>query len=145
MSDYSDLKKSAEAIEPGKYMAPQPYEEDRYYFDDELKTLEYMANAGPQVILALIAENERHESERGSDKCMASSANFLKEKARAERDSLKAENDAMRQFLRELHREFSNAADKCDEYISATTANKGLSIVFREQCKGIEMVLANES
>lgn len=95
--DKAKLRAAAEAAGPKDYFAPRPYEEDRHYDDQELKRLEFMAEADPATVLALLAEIERLEL-IGRISC-----NFDGYKAvLAERDQLKAENEALRKALGEI-------------------------------------------
>lgn len=56
--DKDKLRALAEAAGPKDYFAPQPYEEDRGYSDAEIRRLEFMAEADPATILALLDEND---------------------------------------------------------------------------------------
>lgn len=87
--DKAKLRAAAEAAGPKDYFAPRPYEEDRHYDDQELKRLEFMAEADPATVLALLAEIERHEAWRTA---------FLAERdaQMRQRDQLKAESEALR-------------------------------------------------
>lgn len=94
MGDYSELKRAAEAIEPGTFRTPEAWEEDRRYSDEEIRQIEFMALATPETVLALIAENE--QSQRGNV-----ILGDLVAKVVAERDQLKAKNKALRKGLAE--------------------------------------------
>lgn len=95
--DKAKLRAAAEAAGPKDYFAPRPYEEDRHYDDQELKRLEFMAEADPATVLALLAEIERIEL------ISRISCNHDGFKAvLAERDQLKAENEALRKQVSNL-------------------------------------------
>lgn len=66
MNDYSELKKAAEAITPGDFRAPEAWEEDRRYSDEEIRQIDFCALATPEAVLALIAENERLKTLRST-------------------------------------------------------------------------------
>lgn len=115
MTDYSELKRLAESVPEG-FAAPEAYEEDRRYSDEEVALLEFMGRATPAVVLAMIAENERYR-QYGCDTCDGSGhlhridgeyygactscgAHELG-RAKRERDQLRAEVEAMRGLLAE--------------------------------------------
>lgn len=90
------LKALAEAAGPKDYFAPRPYEEDRYYDDQEINRLEFMAEADPATILALLAEIE-HLRENHEKVCTNyNRASFASEERGKQIDQLKAENEALR-------------------------------------------------
>jgi hypothetical protein len=125
MTDYAELKNSAEKTKSLEYFPPEPYDDDRRYSDAEIAWLEFVNTATPDLILALIAENK---SLKGSCKAMGSrnidktlrenqrlkelvaklqesarvaaevkdGANRFGEGMEKERDQLKAENEALR-------------------------------------------------
>lgn len=63
MTDWSELKRLA--IEAGVtcFSAPEAYDDDRHYTMNELTYLEFLKQSAPCHVLALIAENERLETE----------------------------------------------------------------------------------
>lgn len=83
MTDYSELKQLAEASRVANHDERGPDEA----FQEALH---------PEVVLALIAENERLDGE--CEGCPMAIA----EELRKERDQLKAENDAMRTALEKI-------------------------------------------
>lgn len=115
MRDYSELKLLAEAAPEGPWFGPEYAPGTSYVFDVDLGTLlhyesidsekdaclRYVAAANPAAVLALIADIE--QSERGNVILGDHLAKVV-----AERDQLKAENEALRkdaeryQFLKNL-------------------------------------------
>lgn len=102
MPDYSELKRLAERIREGSILQGMNAEEAMFNFE---------CAATPNVILALIAENERYRK-YGCDTCdgsghlsradgeyfgaCASCGAYELEQTKRERDQIKAENEALR-------------------------------------------------
>lgn len=125
MSDYSELKRMAEAAPEGPWFGPEYAPGTSYVFDVDLGTLleyqsidsekddclRYVAAANPAAVLALIAENKRNQRIVLSA-CMSMGAIGeslgldmdsdgdemlgMVAELKAERDQLKAENEALR-------------------------------------------------
>ena len=103
MSDYSELKRLAEAAPEGPWFGPEYAPGTSYVFDVDLGTLleyqsidsekdaclRYVAAANPAIVLALIAEIEQDEMHLRAFGSVA-------ETAIAERDQLKAENAGLK-------------------------------------------------
>jgi hypothetical protein len=103
MTDYSELKKLAEAAPEGPWFGPEYAPGTSYVFDVDLGTLlhyesidteqdaclRYVAAANPAAVLALIAENEHLKA---GGQLLVSDRNEL----RVDRDQLKTENAGLR-------------------------------------------------
>lgn len=103
MTDYTELKRLAEAAPEGPWFGPEYAPGTSYVFDVDLGTLleyqsidsekdaclRYVAAANPAMVLALIAENERM-----STNCLGVKLDVF-EIVCAERDQLKAENERL--------------------------------------------------
>ena len=94
--DEAKLKVLAEAAGPKDYFAPRPYEEDRHYDDQELKRLEFMAEADPAAVLALLAEIEQLRNSHEQVCTNYNRVSFTSEERGKQIDQLKAENEALR-------------------------------------------------
>lgn len=100
--DKAKLKALAEAAGPKDYFAPRPYEEDRHYDDQELKRLEFMAEADPAAVLALLAEIEQLRNSHEQVCTNYNRVSFTSEERGEQIDQLKAENEALRKALGEI-------------------------------------------
>jgi len=117
MSDHSELKKLAEAAPEGPWFGPEYAPGTSYVFDVDLGTLlayesiesekdaclRYVAAANPAAVLALIAENGRLERKNANQaetirqyQDQVSGGDLSLGMLIAERDQLKAENEALR-------------------------------------------------
>ena len=115
MSDYSELKRKAEAcIAAGEYLPGEAWDEPRSYGKDELAFLEFVPVGTPAAVLALIIENERlaeHDSllsvwmeKTEWVQATAQGQEFGAHRAdvlRSRINQLKAENEALRKGLLE--------------------------------------------
>ncbi|MFV3015526.1 hypothetical protein ACM9HO_07475 [Pseudomonas sp. KHB2.9] len=135
MTDYTELKRLAEAAPEGPWFGPEYAPGTSYVFDVDLGTLleyqsidsekdaclRYVAAANPAMVLALIAENERLAAacERAEQVINAESksaaiatgrANLLQ----AERDQLKAENVALLSTLKGMTSMYGHCWDLVD-------------------------------
>ncbi len=101
MTDYTELKLLAEAcVAVGEYLPGEAWEEDRSYCQAEVAFLEFAP------VLALIAENERLNAECKQLillECYGGTAEAAI-KLLAERDQLKAENEALNTAIEDLER-----------------------------------------
>lgn len=109
MNDNIELKRLAEAAPEGPWFGPEYAPGTSYVFDVDLGTLlhyesidteqdaclRYVAAANPAAVLALIAQIERDEMHLRAFSSVA-------ETAIAERDQLKAENEALRKYGEEF-------------------------------------------
>ncbi|WP_223504248.1 ead/Ea22-like family protein [Pseudomonas sp. GL-RE-29] len=113
MSDYSELKKLAEAATPGQWDRSDgnevsvSYEGDEAYWSWEnagpaqlhgsgaqpIADADFIAAANPAAVLALIAENEHLKA---GGQLLVGDRNEL----RVDRDQLKTENEALRKALK---------------------------------------------
>ncbi len=94
--DKAKLKALAEAAGPKDYFAPLPYEEDRHYDAQELKRLEFMAEADPAAVLALLAEIEQLRNSHEQVCTNYNRVSFTSEERGKQIDHLKSENEALR-------------------------------------------------
>lgn len=94
--DKAKLRAAAEAAGPKDYFAPRPYEEDRHYDDQELKRLEFMAEADPATVLALLAEIEQLREAHEQVCANYNRVSFASEERGKQIDQLKAENEVLR-------------------------------------------------
>ncbi|WP_339545135.1 hypothetical protein [Pseudomonas sp. RA_35y_Pfl2_P32] len=111
MTDYTELKRLAEAAPEGPWFGPEYAPGTSYVFDVDLGTLphyesidteqdaclRYVAAANPAVVLALITENEN---------LVAWREGLLKERAAhiRQRDQIKAENEALLEAMTQIMR-----------------------------------------
>jgi hypothetical protein len=99
MGDYNELKRLAEAL----VSALNEYNSDdcsKHRLDAWSAADDALQNAaGPEVILALIAENERLKKFEDWFVRLETANNSLAESFRAERDQIKAENEALRRQI----------------------------------------------
>ena len=135
MTDYTELKRLAEAAPEGPWFGPEYAPGTSYVFDVDLGTLlhyesidteqdaclRYVAAANPAVVIALITENEH---------LVAWREGLLKERAAhiRQRDQLKAENEALESSRAKLAGELSRLRAKHKDWsVNAATGKGGQS------------------
>ena len=110
MSDYSELKRLAEAATPGpwaydgSYVCPDRTEDGTTYVElwrsiadcHQPENTKFIAAANPAAVLALIAEVEGLRAQHGRDSAELRSLSQARDDARKERDQLKADNEELR-------------------------------------------------
>jgi chromosome segregation ATPase len=94
MTDYTELKRLAEAAQ---------YENNETNRDLRKTTAAFFAGCIPEQILALIAENERLTADLDGEVSQARDFNIEHEELKHECDQLKAENEALRKAISDLH------------------------------------------
>ncbi len=115
MTDCTELKRLAEAcVAAGEYLPGEAWAEDRGYCPAEVAFLEFAPVATPAAVLALIAENERLAKTADCWDRLNIQNKALSDSFRAERDQLKAENEALRKDAARLQSATAFVQKLCD-------------------------------
>jgi len=112
MTDYTELKRAADAATQGHWDVDDPWVVYSNFgggctylastdaldtdHDQSVKNASFIAAANPAAVLALIAENDANKERADAEQESYDSQRRILDAVKAERDQLKAENEALR-------------------------------------------------